>query len=133
MNKFYITLLTSSISKNTLNEFIRTRMSKQNIRAVVEKPMINTRSYSKAQTDCVTAIILSGGAGTRLYPLTKTRAKPAVPLGGVYRLIDIPMSNCINSGLNKIYVLTQFNSASLNRHLSQTYNTGRAAIGSEGF
>jgi glucose-1-phosphate adenylyltransferase len=70
----------------------------------------------------VLAIILGGGAGTRLYPLTKMRAKPAVPLAGKYRLIDIPISNCINSGINKIYVLTQFNSASLNRHLTQTYN-----------
>lgn len=70
----------------------------------------------------VLAIILGGGAGKRLYPLTKTRAKPAVPLAGKYRLIDIPISNCINSGINKMYVLTQFNSASLNRHLSQTYN-----------
>ena len=68
------------------------------------------------------AIILGGGAGTRLYPLTKTRAKPAVPLAGKYRLIDIPISNCINSSINKMYVLTQFNSASLNRHLTQTYN-----------
>jgi glucose-1-phosphate adenylyltransferase len=65
----------------------------------------------------VLAIILGGGAGTRLYPLTKMRAKPAVPLAGKYRLIDIPISNCINSEINKIYVLTQFNSASLNRHL----------------
>ena len=65
----------------------------------------------------VVALILGGGRGTRLYPLTKFRAKPAVPIGGKYRLIDIPMSNCINSGLNKIYVLTQFNSASLHRHL----------------
>ncbi len=70
----------------------------------------------------VLAIILGGGAGTRLYPLTKTRAKPAVPLAGKYRLIDIPISNCINSSINKMYVLTQFNSASLNRHLTQTYN-----------
>lgn len=70
----------------------------------------------------VLAIILVGGAGTRLYPLTKTRAKPAVPLAGKYRLIDIPVSNCINSEINKIYVLTQFNSASLNRHLTMTYN-----------
>jgi len=65
--------------------------------------------------------------------LTKTRAKPAVPLGGVYRLIDIPMSNCLNSGLNKIYILTQFNSTSLNRHLSQTYSVSRRTVGSEGF
>ncbi len=70
----------------------------------------------------VLAIILGGGAGTRLYPLTKQRAKPAVPLAGKYRLIDIPVSNCINSDINKLYVLTQFNSASLNRHLTQTYN-----------
>jgi len=70
----------------------------------------------------VLAIILGGGAGTRLYPLTKMRAKPAVPLAGKYRLIDIPISNCINSEINKIYVLTQFNSASLNRHLTMSYN-----------
>ncbi|WP_309736660.1 glucose-1-phosphate adenylyltransferase [Chamaesiphon sp. OTE_75_metabat_556] len=70
----------------------------------------------------VLAIVLGGGAGTRLYPLTKLRAKPAVPLAGKYRLIDIPVSNCINSEIFKIYVLTQFNSASLNRHLSRAYN-----------
>ena len=68
----------------------------------------------------VLAIILGGGAGTRLFPLTKMRAKPAVPLAGKYRLIDIPISNCINSEINKIYVLTQFNSASLNRHLTMS-------------
>ncbi|HBP53353.1 MAG TPA: glucose-1-phosphate adenylyltransferase [Synechococcus sp. UBA8638] len=70
----------------------------------------------------VLGIILGGGAGTRLFPLTKMRAKPAVPLAAKYRLIDIPVSNCINSGINKIYALTQFNSASLNRHLTRTYN-----------
>lgn len=70
----------------------------------------------------VLGIILGGGAGTRLYPLTKLRAKPAVPLAGKYRLIDIPVSNCINADINKIYVLTQFNSASLNRHLTRTYS-----------
>jgi glucose-1-phosphate adenylyltransferase len=70
----------------------------------------------------VLAVILGGGAGTRLQPLTLTRAKPAVPLGGKYRLIDIPISNCINSGIYKIYALTQFNSQSLNRHISRTYN-----------
>ncbi|MGB7445122.1 MAG: glucose-1-phosphate adenylyltransferase [Coleofasciculaceae cyanobacterium] len=70
----------------------------------------------------VLGIILGGGAGTRLYPLTKLRAKPAVPLAGKYRLIDIPVSNCINSDIVKIYVLTQYNSASLNRHLNRTYN-----------
>jgi glucose-1-phosphate adenylyltransferase len=69
----------------------------------------------------VTALVLGGGRGTRLYPLTRFRSKPAVPLAGKYRLIDIPISNCINSGIRKIYVLTQFNSASLNRHIAQTY------------
>ncbi|MDA0672372.1 MAG: glucose-1-phosphate adenylyltransferase [Cyanobacteria bacterium] len=69
----------------------------------------------------VLAIILGGGAGTRLYPLTKFRAKPAVSLAGKYRLIDIPVSNCINSEIYKIYVLTQFNSASLNRHIARAY------------
>ncbi len=69
----------------------------------------------------VLAIILGGGAGTRLYPLTKLRAKPAVPLGAEYRLIDIPISNCLNSDIQRIYVLTQFNSASLNRHITRTY------------
>ncbi len=72
----------------------------------------------------VLAIILGGGAGTRLYPLTKRRAKPAVPLAGKYRLIDIPVSNCINSEIFQIYVLTQFNSASLNRHIGRAYNLG---------
>ncbi|MFM8394613.1 MAG: sugar phosphate nucleotidyltransferase, partial [Acidobacteriota bacterium] len=69
----------------------------------------------------VLALILGGGQGSRLFPLTQERSKPAVPLGGKYRLIDITVSNCINSGIHNIYVLTQFNSASLNRHISQTY------------
>lgn len=69
----------------------------------------------------VLAVILGGGRGTRLYPLTKMRAKPAVPIAGKYRLIDIPISNCINSGILKIDVLTQFNSVSLHRHLAETY------------
>ncbi len=80
------------------------------------------------------AIILGGGAGTRLFPLTKQRAKPAVPIGGAYRLIDVPMSNCINSGVSKIYILTQYNSTSLNRHLARTYNMGAGVrFGGEGF
>jgi glucose-1-phosphate adenylyltransferase len=80
----------------------------------------------------VLAIILGGGAGTRLYPLTKLRAKPAVPLGAKYRLIDIPISNCINSEIQRIYVLTQFNSASLNRHIARTYHLAAAGF-SPGF
>jgi glucose-1-phosphate adenylyltransferase len=72
--------------------------------------------------DCkVLSLILGGGRGTRLYPLTKLRAKPAVPVAGKYRLIDIPISNCLNSGLNRIYVLTQFLSVSLHRHIANTY------------
>jgi glucose-1-phosphate adenylyltransferase len=69
----------------------------------------------------VLALVLGGGRGTRLYPLTKFRSKPAVPLAGKYRLIDIPLSNCVNSGLNRMYVLTQFNSVSLHRHIRRTY------------
>lgn len=72
-------------------------------------------------TSGVLSVIMGGGAGTRLFPLTKERAKPAVPLAGKYRLVDIPISNCINSNLKRIYLLTQFNSASLHRHISQSY------------
>ncbi|KAG5561019.1 hypothetical protein RHGRI_004144 [Rhododendron griersonianum] len=81
----------------------------------------------------VLGVILGGGAGTRLYPLTKKRAKPAVPLGANYRLIDIPVSNCLNSNVTKIYVLTQFNSASLNRHLSRAYASNTGGYNNEGF
>lgn len=77
----------------------------------------------------VTCVILGGGAGTRLYPLTHRRAKPAVPLGGKFRLIDVPVSNCLNSGFNRIYVLTQFNSTSLHRHISQSYHFDRFGRG----
>ncbi|AXY74472.1 glucose-1-phosphate adenylyltransferase [Paraflavitalea soli] len=70
----------------------------------------------------VIAVILGGGAGTRLYPLTASRSKPAVPIAGKYRLVDIPISNCINSGINRMFVLTQFNSASLNKHIKNTYH-----------
>ncbi len=69
----------------------------------------------------IITLILSGGKGTRLYPLTKLRAKPAVPFGGKYRLVDIPISNCLNSGISRIYILTQFNSSSLHNHISHTY------------
>jgi glucose-1-phosphate adenylyltransferase len=83
----------------------------------------------KAMNDVLT-LILGGGRGNRLYPLTHMRSKPAVPLGGKYRLIDIPISNCLHAGLKRIFVLTQFNSASLNRHVAQTY---RLDMFSEGF
>ncbi|KAJ6349086.1 hypothetical protein OIU77_006639 [Salix suchowensis] len=86
-----------------------------------EAPVFETQ---QADPSNVASIILGGGAGTRLFPLTSRRAKPAVPIGGCYRLIDIPMSNCINSGIKKVFILTQFNSFSLNRHLARTYNLG---------
>jgi glucose-1-phosphate adenylyltransferase len=78
----------------------------------------------------VLALILGGGQGSRLYPLTQLRSKPAVPIGGKYRLIDIPISNCIHADIRRIFVLTQFNSASLNRHISNTY---RMDLFSQGF
>lgn len=77
----------------------------------------------------VISVILGGGRGTRLYPLTKLRCKPAVPFGGKYRLIDIPISNCINSAVNRVFVLSQFNSASLNRHVTRTYRFGSFSRG----
>src|SRR5690606_36615580 len=80
----------------------------------------STSSHLPVMNDTL-AVILGGGAGTRLYPLTSDRAKPAVPLAGKYRLVDVPISNCINSGLDRIFVLTQYNSASLNNHVARSY------------
>jgi len=82
-------------------------------------------SISKA----VVAVILGGGAGSRLYPLTVSRSKPAVPIAGKYRLVDIPISNCINSHINRMFVLTQFNSASLNKHIKNTYHFSAFSTG----
>ncbi|XP_048331523.1 glucose-1-phosphate adenylyltransferase large subunit 1 isoform X1 [Ziziphus jujuba] len=96
----------------------------------VQAPIFET---PQAEPKNVASIILGGGAGTRLFPLTSRRAKPAVPIGGCYRLIDIPMSNCINSGIKKIFILTQFNSFSLNRHLARTYNFGNGVNFGDGF
>lgn len=99
---------------------------------LAEAPTVSEEELGNPKS--VSAVILGGGAGTRLYPLTKSRAKPAVPIGGAYRLIDVPMSNCINSGIKKIYILTQFNSTSLNRHLARTYNFGSGIrFGGAGF
>src|SRR5262245_50743525 len=94
-------------------------------------------SYSPSDTQLilasmkkeVLALVLGGGQGSRLFPLTNQRSKPAVPLGGKYRLIDITVSNCINSNINNIFVLTQFNSASLNRHISPTYRVSQFSDG----
>jgi len=85
----------------------------------VQQP--SPRPYEPIPFHRVLAVILGGGAGTRLFPLTKDRAKPAVPLAGKYRIVDIPISNCLNSGFKRIFLLTQFNSASLHRHISQSY------------
>ncbi len=82
-----------------------------------------------ARNDNVVAVILGGGTGSRLFPLTRDRSKPAVPLGGKYRLIDVPVSNCINSEITQIFVLTQFNSASLNRHISRTFRFSSFSTG----
>ncbi len=79
---------------------------------------IRTITHSKE----ILSIILGGGAGSRLYPLTASRSKPAVPIAGKYRLVDIPISNCLNNGIGRMFVLTQFNSASLNRHIKNTYH-----------
>jgi glucose-1-phosphate adenylyltransferase len=76
----------------------------------------------KSISNSVLAVILGGGAGSRLFPLTLSRSKPAVPIAGKYRLVDIPISNCINSNINRMFVLTQFNSASLNKHIKNTYH-----------
>jgi glucose-1-phosphate adenylyltransferase len=113
---------------------VAARSASLEVSAVIEKSAKKSTTYSGINTKSIAAIILGGGAGSRLYPLTKQRAKPAVPIGGAYRLIDVPMSNCINSGISKIYIMTQFNSTSLNRHLSRTYNFGSGVrIGGDGF
>src|SRR5215475_6014163 len=85
------------------------------------RPLLNDLSRRAFAMQEVLSIILGGGRGTRLYPLTALRSKPAVPVAGKYRLIDIPISNCINSGMQRIYVLTQFLSVSLHRHIAHTY------------
>ncbi|EEF47125.1 glucose-1-phosphate adenylyltransferase, putative [Ricinus communis] len=114
-----------------------TRFLTTSVLADVAKDFTNFQATvlrkQEADPKTVASIILGGGAGTRLFPLTRTRAKPAVPIGGCYRLIDVPMSNCINSGINKIYILTQFNSQSLNRHIARTYNSGNGVNFGDGF
>ncbi|KAJ0112405.1 hypothetical protein Patl1_00745 [Pistacia atlantica] len=116
---------------------ITKRFSVNSILADVAKDFMSYQApvLTKQEADpkTVASIILGGGAGTRLFPLTGRRAKPAVPIGGCYRLIDVPMSNCINSGINKIYILTQFNSQSLNRHIARTYNLGNGVNFGDGF
>src|SRR5207253_6943901 len=90
-------------------------------RAMASSGRANDLCRETTMTKSVLCMILGGGRGTRLFPLTMTRSKPAMPVAGQYRLIDIPISNCINSGLNNIYVLTQFMSVSLHTHIGNTY------------
>jgi len=90
---------------------------------------MNTITRNRFTTANVLAVIMGGGAGTRLFPLTKERAKPAVPIGGKYRLVDVPISNCINSQIRQMYVLTQFNSASLHRHIYSSYTFDKFSKG----
>lgn len=126
--------LTNNFEVNQLTKCLKTEKKVRRFKPGVAFSVITTKETKEALTfqkpaferrradpKNVAAIILGGGAGTQLFPLTSRRATPAVPVGGCYRLIDIPMSNCINSLINKIFVLTQFNSASLNRHISRTY------------
>src|SRR5512138_2258301 len=96
-------------------------MERRSLKMVPESPPRMNSTKIPSITEKTLAIIMGGGAGTRLFPLTQQRSKPAVPLAGKYRIVDIPISNCINSGLRRIYVLTQFNSASLHRHINSSY------------
>ncbi|GMH23569.1 hypothetical protein Nepgr_025412 [Nepenthes gracilis] len=106
-------------------------LTSQNVTETITRPTpIFERQIADPKN--VASIILGGGAGTQLFPLTSRTATPAVPVGGCYRLIDIPTSNCINSGINKIFILTQFNSASLNRHIHRTYHGNGIGFG-DGF
>ena len=89
----------------------------------------NRITRQSLNTSNVLCVIMGGGQGTRLFPLTKDRAKPAVPFAGKYRIVDVPISNCINSGFRRIYVLTQFNSTSLHRHISQSYKFDQFSSG----
>src|SRR5437764_973562 len=91
------------------------------LRAAFPRPNKNTTIRMTPMSRSVLSLILGGGRGSRLFPLTKSRSKPAMPVAGRYRLIDIPISNCINSGFNRIYVLTQFLSVSLHTHIGNTY------------
>ncbi|KAL9269658.1 Glucose-1-phosphate adenylyltransferase large subunit 1-like protein [Drosera capensis] len=116
-------VMTSDNGRDTISTNVRIGLQTEQIR-IYEKQVAEPKN--------VASIILGGGAGTQLFPLTSRTATPAVPVGGCYKLIDIPMSNCINSGINKIFVLTQFNSASLHRHISRTYH-GNAINFGDGF
>ncbi|GJX74865.1 glucose-1-phosphate adenylyltransferase large subunit [Tanacetum coccineum] len=124
-------------SRNECKKIKKLEVVNAVLKSPVDEEMLTfeTSFFDEKKVDpkTVASIILGGGAGTRLFPLTGKRAKPAVPIGGCYRLIDVPMSNCINSGIRKIFILTQFNSFSLNRHLARTYNFGNGMSFGDGF
>jgi glucose-1-phosphate adenylyltransferase len=105
-----------------VNDFVGTK-ERETRQALSTEPAatLSTPALPPGTTQLTLAVIMGGGAGTRLFPLTKDRSKPAVPIGGKYRIVDIPISNCLNSGLRSIYVLTQFNSMSLHRHIQASY------------
>src|SRR5687768_9911906 len=126
--EFYLAVMIPQFGRSPIvdGQFFLRRVS---FAAILFSVLSRAKSLLMAQNENVVAVILGGGAGTRLFPLTKERAKPAVPLGGKYRLIDVPVSNCINSGITQIFVLTQFNSASLNRHIARTYRFSSFSTG----
>ncbi|CAJ2633626.1 unnamed protein product [Trifolium pratense] len=142
-NKTIQQSLSFSSSQFSGNKIVTVSGGARRVRCTRKHVIVTPKAVSDSQNSqtcldpdasrSVLGIILGGGAGTRLYPLTKKRAKPAVPLGANYRLIDIPVSNCLNSNISKIYVLTQFNSASLNRHLSRAYASNLGGYKNEGF
>ncbi|KDP40133.1 hypothetical protein JCGZ_02131 [Jatropha curcas] len=131
-NKLKLSILHNQRTSSNIKT-IKKHVSMSLTTSVLGEAKLRDLEMEKRDPKTVVAIILGGGAGTRLFPLTKRRAKPAVPIGGAYRLIDVPMSNCINSGINKVYILTQFNSASLNRHLARAYNFGNGINFGDGF
>ncbi|GMP90443.1 hypothetical protein CsSME_00041573 [Camellia sinensis var. sinensis] len=128
--KMKMTLLHQGMIKK---DNVRHHVSMSLTANVAGKAKLRDLEMEKRDPRTVVAVILGGGAGTRFFPLTKRCAKPAVPIGGAYRLIDVPMSNCINSGINKVYILTQFNSALLNRHLVRAYSLGGGVTFGDGF
>ena len=112
----------SGVHKKDLSLALAELWQRRIIRAAINTRQLMSRTGRQStNTSNALCVIMGGGQGSRLFPLTRERSKPAVPLAGKYRIVDIPISNCINSGLRRIYILTQFNSTSLHRHISQSY------------
>ncbi|KAK6939492.1 Nucleotidyl transferase domain [Dillenia turbinata] len=136
-NGFWGERLRGSLKARALSAEFSKNFRTENMVRRVKTPgvafSVLTSDIDEHNPKSVASIVLGGGAGTRLFPLTSRRAKPAVPTGGCCRLIDVSMSNCINSGIGKIFILTQFNSFSLNWHLARTYNFGNGVNFGDGF